>query len=689
MSSTTKGTRSTSGTGNAMPEVEKAHHHHQHQKKGPKWLRRLRRRMKIKIKWASVLAVVLGVAAVLGVSATALATDARNRVEASYAGLTRVMGTLEGKEGNELTLQDYERVKVAIEELAGSLRQARTQVRFLDPFKTVNADLAGTLVSLDAANALSDAAREMLTGLEPTLFFMVGGQEEDTAVLGQISSGERIVELLRLGRGKFLSATESISRARAHIASLNLASLSPALILQIDGLTTYIDQVEQINDILINAPELLTGALGIDEERSYLVLSQNSDELRPSGGYIGTHGWFTIRNGRIENYDYSATTTTSPNPPPEDIARDFNVPAWWIRYQSPIYAAFDGSWFADFPSTAQMASWYYNNGNNPQAPVDGVIGIDIVGFEYILQALGNVPVPEYDVVITPENFREVVYDIRATRSAEGTRLHKDFVAAVYEAIFTEWQSAGDDPEVSTRLPAALLQALQEKHVMFYFENEGLNEAVRLLGWDGAQLSGPGHDYFMVADANLGNKSNRSIFRQITYDVDIQPDGSLSNRATISYDYPNRIAMNDPAIDPENHGPLEYGNLMQVFVASGSELQNSLNLASRIETVNNATNTEFTAYAFVPYDTSQRFQFEYTTPTVVEPFGSYFRYRLLMQKQPGTLNDVANVQVTLPENAEVISVSPEEANRYELERQILEFRVDLATDQWIEIIYSLN
>ncbi len=61
----------------------------------------------------------------------------------------------------------------------------------------------------------------------------------------------------------------------------------------------YYQQLSQINRVLTNAPDFLTAALGINGDQNYLVLSENNDELRPSGGYISTYGWMTIRNGRV------------------------------------------------------------------------------------------------------------------------------------------------------------------------------------------------------------------------------------------------------------------------------------------------------------------------------------------------------------------------------------------------------
>ncbi len=97
--------------------------------------------------------------------------------------------------------------------------------------------------------------------------------------------------------------------------------------------------------------------------------------------------------------------------------------------------------------------WYYNEGDNPKSPVGAVISIDVAGFETILEALGSVSLPAYDVVVTPENFREVVYDIRAF--GEGELPHKRFVAALYRQILSDWQASAD-PEDNARLLGALL-----------------------------------------------------------------------------------------------------------------------------------------------------------------------------------------------------------------------------------------
>lgn len=639
----------------------------------PAWQRKLRHWLKLK----NILLAAGIIAVVLTVSSLVLVTDATNRVQAAMTSLQRVISTTNFE--SELTLSDYERLRGAVGDLENNLISARNQLRFLRPFAGVNQNLGATLEAMEAAVHLSDAGEKMLRGLQPAVFFLLSNEGEGNLAL---SSSERLVELLRVGQTEFASAEESLVAAREIIAGLSLGDLAPDLVLNFFDLTQYADNLSRANAVLRQSPDLLTSALGLSGTQTYLILSQNSDELRPSGGYIGTYGWMTVRNGQIVDYQYSPTTATSPNPPPALLAGDITIPDWWLQYDQPIYAAWDGSWSADFGATAERASWFYNQGNNPQAPVHGVIGIDIIGFERILAALGSVVVPGYPDVITPANFRQVVYGIR--ESNEGDTPHKRFIARLYQQIFTDWQAASVSPGTSARILNTLLSALSEKHIMLYFANPELENAVRLLGWAGEQQSAVEHDYLMVVDANLGNKSNRSINRQVTYDVDIGADGTLHNRVAVMYEYLARTAENDPAIDPRFHGPLDYNNLLQVFAPASSILAGQ---GTEPRTVTLPEHTNFVARVRVPYDSSERFQLTYQTPALVREIGNYRLYRLLLQKQPGTAGDSITVQVMLPAGTAIVNVEPEPAARFDLERTILEFRLPLVTDRWIEIIYS--
>jgi hypothetical protein len=420
----------------------------------------------------------------------------------------------------------------------------------------------------------------------------------------------------------------------------------------------------------------------LQQTQTYLILAQNSDEIRPSGGYISTWGWMRVRSGDIQEYEYFPTTAQNPSPPPGSLASLLEIPDWWFQFERPIYTAWDGSWHADFPATAEMASWFYTNGENPYAPVDGVIGIDLVATEYIVDALIQVKVPGYNVTVNAENFREMVYEIRASDDPQLN--HKEFVAAMYRQILEDWQNA--PPRIRSNVNRAILQALREKHIMLYFGESSLQNSMYRLGWAGEQTPGVGYDYLMVADANIGSKSSRSVQRQMTYDVTINEDNTVNNRLSVLYNFSSTVAEQDPAVRPEHYRELDYFSLSQYFVPAGSAFVSSNNLF-QIQEESTDEHTIYVGYVNVPYDQTTRVQLEYSTPNITDTVGSYSRYRLYLEKQPGTIADSGVVTVSLPPGSSVVAVDPQPSVVYELGQPVLEFRFTLRTDMWIEIIYE--
>lgn len=646
------------------------------------FVRRIARQARHLIRLRIIVAALVVLITLPTVGVIAYAVDSNARVQDSLGNLRRTFNTINRRSITNLTLNDITRMQVSLNNFVSNLAYARQNTVVLQRFAFLNPDLTTTFELLDAAEQLARAATDMLNGLQPALYYLVEGKS-DVAVGGDITSGERVVELLELGRSRFASAARRLDATQRFIDNLPTRRLSPAVLLMVRELTDYYRQMRTASRVLNNAPDIISAVFGLSEPIDYLILSQNSDELRPSGGYISTYGWMRVRRFRIADFGYAASSDISPNPPPEALANELDIPAWWIQYPRPIYTAWDGSWYADFPSTARMAAWFYNNGRNPRSPIDAVIGIDIKGFEYLLEGIGGVIVPGYDLIVTGDNFREVIYTLRAS-NAPGDP-YKEFLATLYRRIIGDWQTLAQTR--SQPMLEALFRALQEKHVMLYFSDPALDEVVSLLGWSGAQNQG-NTDYLMVADTNMGNKSNSAITRAITHDVRIEADGTTQSRLTLTYDYSAIRAEQDPAVRPEHYGnQKDYTNLLQIFVPKGSAITATNNLPGEVKIGEGLNRQIFVTLVRVNYDTTERFQVSYRTPAVVEPFGEQKRYRLLIQKQPGTPGDEVNVQVTLPEGAQLISISPDPATSYTLDRRILEFKLRLTTDQWIDIIFN--
>ncbi|MFZ4828924.1 MAG: DUF4012 domain-containing protein [Phototrophicaceae bacterium] len=614
-------------------------------------------------------------------------SDAINQLDTSQANFYRNLRSVTEKQGIQITLNDFDRLESSLSDLALSIERTRNRMLIVRPI--ANLFLPSYTQTLDAGSELTKATQAILEGIRPTLFYMVNGEENGTVVT-QVSSGERIIELIDLGSGRFITAQNHLNRANDLLSSIPIQNASSEMFATILDIERFHAQISATNDLLLQLPEVLSIAFGLDEEQRYLILAQNNDEIRPSGGFISTWGWMTVRSGRITDFDYFPTQVDSPAPPSDlNIYDYYPIPEWWLQYENPIYAGWDGSWFADFRKTAEMSVWYYTNGANQFSDIDGVIAIDVTGFQYILEALGDVTVPEHEVIVNSENFREVVYDIRAY--GEGAVPHKVFVADLYKTIFEESQNISRNPEMSTAIFGAILQSLREKHIMFYLVDDTAQKPLEILNWSGQLSAGDQQDFVGIFDANLGNKSNSSIIRQLTYDVTINEDNSLNSRVAIKYDYPSALADLDPAVDPAFHGRLNYGNLTQIFLPFNAQVNlESLDPdASIVDIVDHDTHRAIVAFMDIPYDTSNRIQYEYVTSERVQQFGKYRIYNLLIAKQPGAKTEEVEVQVMIPLNATFISATPPITTSYVLEQEIIEFRLSLAGDTRIELIFEME
>lgn len=654
-----------------LHSVIKAAGSRQRQRRRRPWYHKLVKRFKFIYIGYMLVPIVL-----IGVFLTVLAVDSFNKVEQSQDDLVNTFSSMSEKAATELTLQDYEHLDGALQALNTSLLGASQQTRPLRLLSFSSPNNAARFKLLDAAIHATTGSRHFLAGLKPTVVLLDGGNA------GSDPTGERSVELLEAGRSRFLQAQQEMRLARTTLDAIALEGVSRNVLLDIQTLRDYLDEIEAYNELALASPTLVSNILGLEQTQTYLILAQNSDEIRPSGGYISTWGWMQVRSSDIKEYEYSATTSESPNPPPASLVSLLDIPEWWFQFEKPIYTAWDGSWFADYPATAEMAAWYYDNGSNPHAPVDGVISVDLIAVEYLIRALGPISVPEYGASVDATNFRQVAYEIRA--NADPQLDHKQFVAALYKQMILAWQNA--DAVQKSNINKALLQALREKHIMLYFADEELQQSIEELGWGGAQAPAGTHDYLMIADANIGSKSSRSVQRQTTYDVTIDPSNTVNSRVSVLYNFSSRIAELDPAVRPEHYADINYFSLTQVFTPLGSTYTSSNNMRDLVA-ASDENHAIFAGLVNVPYDEALRVQLQYSTPNILDEVGGYQRYRLLLQKQPGTQSDAVTVSITLPPGSQVVVVEPAPSATYELGSPVLEFSLTLDTDTWIEIIYN--
>lgn len=667
--------------GEELKSQKESHHHHHRRSRRfwPQSWRKITHIPRRRFYWVVIgmLIYAVGFAIYLGYSTI---ERVKQGLDEGQWQLEQAVATLSSKSLSELSLLDLEDAEQHLLRAESAFLQAQTDVKPYIPFLSILGGDASALPHLiDTALNISQAGRGLYEGLEPLLSLLLDNPQ-NPALTYKAGAQERIIAPLLAGQPRFVDARDHLSQALTASQKIDRAQLSDETARVVDEIDSILPRLYSLADTLVNMPDLLNNLLGRQEQKTYLVLSQNNDELRPTGGFISTFGVLVVKDGQIANYEYRPTSPPNLTPPAEECP--VKSPPWWIQLQDPVWGCWDAQWTADFPTLAQQAEWFYENGDNLFAPVDGVIAIDMLATETLLGALGEVEVPDYGEVVDAENMRERIYYYRAQ---EGDQPHKQFIASMFKAIIGDLVKV--PPEKTPLILDALWTSMQEKHLLFYFDSPDLESLATILGADGSILPSQG-DYLFVVDSSLTNKGYSSIDESITYEAIINPDGSMLGGVTLTWSYPADAVQNDPAIAEgiASGTPPDFLDFARIYIPKGSVWSGTDGNDSPTQFAEEMDKLMFgNQFALAP-GANMQIQHHYLLPNMIQKVGERFYYCLLVQKQPGTRAHELIVRVALPPGAMFLTSKPEADSVRYLSQTVIEFQAQLLTDQTFEVVF---
>ncbi|GAF87144.1 unnamed protein product, partial [marine sediment metagenome] len=235
----------------------------------------------------------------------------------------------------------------------------------------------------------------------------------------------------------------------------------------------------------------------------------------------------------------------------------------------------EASWWPDFPTAAQNAIEIYHTNSGTEEPIDGVIGVNFLTLEKLLEVLGPITVEEYDATVTSQDVTEktlIITHPEGTRPWETDRF--DFVGYLAKDIIDRTLSAG--PSKWASMLSALRTVGQEKNLLLYHTDPKVQGVVADFGWDGGLKETDG-DYLMVVDSSLrSTKLNLVVEPRIDLDVSIDWEGNATNVVTVAYanDYSAWSQGKDPHLAGLIivYGSLSaYGDYLRLLVPDGASL----------------------------------------------------------------------------------------------------------------------
>jgi hypothetical protein len=433
------------------------------------------------------------------------------------------------------------------------------------------------------------------------------------------------------------------------------------------------------------APELL----GHDGPQTYLVLAHDNTEMLGSGGFILVYGFLTFDQGRLERlffddvggiyFDWRERTGEYIEPPRP-------LKAYLLRDWSMGLG--EASWWPDFPTVAEEAIELYRREAGSNEPIDGVIGINFLTLEKLLEVTGPVSVEEYGVTVDSQSVTEqtlIITHPEAVRPWESDRY--DFVGYLAQDVID--RALAVDSSRWAPMLTALHTLGQEKNLLLYSRHEEVQEVIAEQGWDGRVMPASG-DYLMVVDSSLNStKLNLVVEPSIQVDISLDDLGNARNTVTITYD--NDYTTWAQGVDPHlaslvvGAGTLTvYGNYLRLLVPEGSAIQDVREQGTSVgaEAVwQEHGKTVLGRYFALPQDATKTLSFTYLVPSALDTSQNPFTYSLLVQKQPGTAAIPLGIGVEPPNWAKATSL---ELDGTSLESASLEVNTDLRIDRTLAV-----
>ncbi len=453
----------------------------------------------------------------------------------------------------------------------------------------------------------------------------------DDLVLNQAQSAKIITWLFEL-------EPELIGiKANLDLALYNLENIGQNGILWPikDQLTTVKEKVAEahlIADRALPILRLLPVLGGWPEESRFLVLFQNNDELRPTGGFLGSYA--TIRIANLGNQLEMKTDDTYhldmpsipylETVPPDPISKYMSVKKWYLR---------DANWSPDWPQSAIfIEDLFYQESRYANQEFPDLTGIIAVTPDLVANLISLTgPINLDGELYTADNLQKLLqYQTGVAYIEENISSwdRKNIINDLATIIKDKLKSLP-----ATKLPdliAILDQAIKRKDVLMYFTSPQAQALAINLQADGA-IKKPISDYLMVVDANLAAfKTDAVVEKTWSYQVDDQGENLLA-KLTLNYNHQGGFDWRTT----------RYRSYTRVLTPLGSRL---ISLQGLIQSQADLTvlddqaleKTIFGFFLSVEPGTSKTITLTYQLPADLQTnIKNDQEYQLSLQRQPGS------------------------------------------------------
>jgi len=278
------------------------------------------------------------------------------------------------------------------------------------------------------------------------------------------------------------------------------------------GIIIYIGVIlAPFSDFIFDLPQIL----GFKEPQTYLIILQNNNELRPTGGFISAYGILNFDHGKMSleiKDSYNLTNTESLLPAPKAfqnlLATDSKFQGWYFR---------DGNFDPNYPTTAQdLISLYNEQTTGEKINFNGVIAVNFKALEDFIDTL-NTEIKINDQIINSQNlFTILQHNVKNidTHNKEALSTRKNILKELGQNIIkTSLKSVSQYQDFIKTIATSL----DKKDILIYALDQDLQKKIITHHWDGSFNPNKYKNFIYVNIANIGGrKADRYLQKNFQY-----------------------------------------------------------------------------------------------------------------------------------------------------------------------------
>jgi hypothetical protein len=437
---------------------------------------------------------------------------------------------------------DFESIQKTVNDLSGILRSA---------IAILPNDILGATDTLTSAGVHVAVAGQLLTGIfsQFTDLDVAALQPPDLRqeTTDQKSPARSITEALESAQSSFPQVVSELDQALALVSSVDITSLPGSIAEQVGPLTTRVDGLRHDLAQVQGLFGVLANIAGADRARTYAIVFQNPNELRPTGGFMGQFALLKIDDGRVERLDIKSIYDADGQVATRRAAPD------GLNVVSQTFSLRDANWFPAFPDSAQALLTFFQETGDPR--IDGVIALNPEVVTQLLAVTGPVTIEDLNIRVTEDNFvTEAQYEVPDKDETRDGTFFPAFASGLLSNLFS-----AEQPRWAA-LVSVVANAVLHKDIQTYFSGPEEQQLAQTLGVAGV-MPPTDVDGLAIVEANIGGgKTDQYIQEERSLAVSL---GRESVRHELSITRTD--TRTDQFKDKDNR------SYMRVFVPSGSTL----------------------------------------------------------------------------------------------------------------------